>query len=152
MSIKIKSTGGGSVDLVVDDTLTTDEVYKIPVNKNGAGIVQQAIVDFGTIVNAARYVLANPFFDGSNNEEISQKCWVRAEVFHNSKWAAAGTFMSTTNTQGILGHSMVEGIVVQTGDAGVVYDSQTGLGGHSSTSASASAPCRVIVFYMGGTI
>jgi len=103
------------------------------------------IVDFGTAVNNNRYVIDNPF--GNANYE---GCIVRAELFYNSIWSEA-FFVYIAGGQGTNGFSNAEGIVVQTGSVAVLNVSANSGGGHGTTASSvASAPCRVIVTYIGG--
>jgi len=111
-----------------------------------------AIVDFGTVTNDQRVVIANPFFDGVNDEAIAARCWVRAEVEHEGIWSEAGWVFdgASGKASGLKGFSNAEGIVVQVGRDYIIQESKLNGGGHDSDMTDViSAPCRVIVFYAG---
>ena len=108
--------------------------------------VQTAIVTVNGGANISvnsRYVEVNPF--GNANYE---KCSVRAEVYINGRWSEAG-FVYSTNGFGTSGHSNLEGIVVQTGGSAVATSGTSGGGGLGEVANTTSAPCRVIVTYIG---
>lgn len=108
------------------------------------------IVDFGTVVNNNRYVLPNPF--GNANFE---GCIARAEIYHNGIWSGTGWVDHSdmvTKGYGVTGFSNLEGIVVQTGQTALMYEDSVNQGngfGLTTTTPITSAPCRVIITYIG---
>ena len=111
---------------------------------------RSAIVDFGTVTVNSRYVEVNPF--GNINYE---KCIVRLQLWDatNSKWfTVGGGSQDGSAAYGILADSMAEGIVVQTALSNLHVGASTGSLHTSTISSQTSASCRVIVFYIGGTI
>ncbi|MGN5044154.1 prophage tail fiber N-terminal domain-containing protein [Aeromonas sp. 3P] len=130
---------------VVEGKVATLEQRKSTclVNATGTGAPHETVVaqlPVNITVNT-RYVLPNPF---GNNTPVT--CW--AEVFVNNKWADTG-FVYDSATAGGCGTkaSFVqgEGVVVQTGGSRVCVSSTNAGGGHGTTVAVSSAPCRVFV-------
>jgi len=108
-----------------------------------------AIVDAGTISKNSRTVIANPFFDGVNDEAIAARCWVRTEIDLNGVWGITGWMYSSASatSYGANGMSMTEGIVIQTGSGSLLEKSVDQGNGFDNANSLDSAPCRVIVFY-----
>lgn len=108
------------------------------------------IVDFGTVVNNNRYVVDNPF--GNENYE---GCTVRAEVFTEGIWSDTG--WGDDNNVNATGYgtrafSNLEGLVIQTGAAGVLFGKSAGTGSGFDTDTSTvytSLQCRVVVTFNG---
>jgi hypothetical protein len=108
------------------------------------------IVDFGTVYTDNRYVIDNPF-----GNENYKGCIVRAEVYYNGMWSGSGIFNDGASSYaGTNAHSNIEGIVVQTLASAVIQGlsggSRVSGGGHGTIASNiSSAPCRVIVTYIG---
>jgi len=125
----------GTVSVLVEDIMTKTNSpmgYKI--------------VDFGTVVNNTRTVKDNPF--GNDKWE---SCIAIAQVYDNGMWSGTG-FISESYGYGTSANSNLEGIVVQTGDGSVLRTSFLTGSGHGMHATVTSAPCRVIVYYMGEEI
>ena len=100
-------------------------------------MVQQQV----RIFNNNRYVETFPI------PNTDARDWnVRAEIF-DTIWS--GTGYNTTSPGGTHAYSNAEGIVVQTGVNNIKIDSTFGIGGHGSATNLTTAPCRVIVTYIG---
>ena len=105
------------------------------------------IIDLGTVGISNRYVIDNPF--GNANFE---KCDVKAEIYDNGMWSGTGNGNnqgSGTSSHGTQAYSNLEGVVVQTGVTAVKGESRYALGGHGANTNITSAPCRVIITYVG---
>jgi len=102
------------------------------------------IIDFGTVTNNNRYVIDNPF--GNANYE---GCIINCQIYANGMWSNTGWYSG--GTRGTQAHSNLEGIVVQTCLTSVIHGSSVeSMGGHGwNSSQLTSAPCRVIVYYIG---
>ena len=102
------------------------------------------IVDFGTVFIGNRYVIDNPF-----GNENAKGCSVRAEIFYNGMWGEA-SWIYIAASYGTRAHATTdEGIVVQTGNTGVNVNSTYSGSPFNSTGFATSAPCRVLVTYIG---
>lgn len=104
------------------------------------------IVDFGTVVNNNRYVIANPFGNANN-----KGCLTKAELFLNGEWADAGGWGISSTGMGVNSGATEDGIILATGGQ-FVTSTRTLVGSlHATDTANTtSAPCRVIVTYIGG--
>lgn len=108
------------------------------------------IVDFGTVTTNNRYVIDNPFTE-IYGEDAWKGCIAIAEIYANGVWAeTAWRYHYANGGYGTRGHSLKEGIVVQTGDYKVLSGSASHSGGgHDATTQLESASCRVKVLYIG---
>lgn len=110
-------------------------------------------LDFGTVVNNNRYVVANPFFDGVNDAEIARRCIAKTELLLSGKWTTVAGIVNYGTSilvlAGLNGGSTVDGIIVQTAIDGVAHDPNIS-GRLDATVAGlvTSASCRVTVKYL----
>lgn len=107
--------------------------------------VGYSLLNIGTVTTNSRYVKNNPF--GNNTPVI---CY--AEVYVNGKWSDAGFIFAQNSSQGHGTKATYvegEGIVVQTGNGGVITRSYYAGGGHNNGLNIGSASCRVHVWRLG---
>lgn len=131
---------------VVEGKVSTLEQRKSTclVNATGTGAPHETVVAQlpANITVNTRYVLPNPF---RNNTPVI--CW--AEVFANGKWSRTGFVYANSSGYGAdASYVQGEGIVVQTGGAGLLASAKDIGSGHGippSTVIGTSAPCRVFV-------
>lgn len=102
--------------------------------------IDYALVDFGVVSTNQRYVKENPF--GTHTPVITL-----TEVFANDRWAFTGFYSSSSKdafSSG--GYVQSEGLVVQTGQFGVVYVSNVTGSLHNLNTMISSAMCRMHVW------
>jgi len=91
--------------------------------------------------------LPNPF-----GNETADECIVKIQLQTGGLWVAVGQG-GHENSQGVIAEAMEEGIVVQTADNGIGLDAANGpLNTGVVALDGVLAPCRVVVFRIGGTI
>ena len=126
-------------------------VEELPKVKYENLIVQgenRKVINLGTIYYNNRYVVENPF----GNEKYMD-CDVRAEILYNGKWGETGwdgNAGTAAAAYGTRAHSVIDGIVIQTGTSAVIVNDAS-LAGHpfGDISSQLSAPARLIVTYVG---
>ena len=103
------------------------------------------IVDFGVVNTNNRYVIENPFGDANWTG-----CTAEAWLLSGGVWFRTGFMSITGGYRGTQGYATAEGIVVQTGASHVANSTAANiLSSYGLSGVISSAPCQVIVTYMG---
>lgn len=125
------------IDADLQNFKTTQQATNIATNNR----IGYALLDFGTMSNANRKVLANPF---GNNVPVILYC----EIFHAglSAWVKTEYIWNASNNLGYGSeayYSEGEGIVVQTGRTAVAANTGASMGTIGFTTNVVTAPIRV---------